>query len=89
MNITCPHCDSEHVIRVIHTSQASQHNLAASASFASVGVALSKTLPVSPLMGGIAGMVVGGLIHSLFDSGPAPQSTSRCFLCQTCGQLFY
>lgn len=91
MNITCPYCHSEHVIRVVQhkTSQGSQQHLTASASFASMGAALSKSLPVSPLIGGIAGVVVGGLLNSLFENKPVTQSTNSCFQCQSCGQLFY
>ena len=91
MNITCPYCHSEHIVRVVHqtTSQGSQQHLTASASFATMGAALSKSLPVSPLIGGIAGVVVGGLFNSLFDNAPKTQSTSSCFQCQSCGQLFY
>ncbi|MDU4395158.1 MAG: hypothetical protein E7I55_14475 [Acinetobacter ursingii] len=91
MNITCPYCLSEHIIRVVqhNTSQGSQQHLTASASFASMGAALSKSLPISPLIGGIAGVVVGGLLNSLFENKPVTQSTNSCFQCQSCGQLFY
>ena len=91
MNITCPYCDSEHIVRVVHqkTSQGSQQHLTASASFATMGAALSKSLPISPLIGGIAGVVVGGLFNSLFDNAPRTQSSHSCFQCQSCGQLFY
>ncbi|WP_151980804.1 hypothetical protein [Acinetobacter guerrae] len=66
MNITCPHCHSEDVIRVVQhtTTQGSQQHLTASASFASMGAALSKSLPVSPLIGGIPGVVV--VVYSNF-----------------------
>ncbi|MCW8693070.1 hypothetical protein OQH45_19500, partial [Acinetobacter baumannii] len=68
MNITCPNCHSEHVIRVVNPhSQTGNQSLASSASFATMGAALSKSLPISPLIGGIAGAVVGGIFNSLFD----------------------
>ncbi|WP_151831642.1 hypothetical protein [Acinetobacter ursingii] len=91
MNITCPYCHSEHIVRVVQqtTSQVSQQHLTPSASFATMGAALSKSLPVSPLIGGIAGVVVGGLFNSLFDNAPKTQSSNSCFQCQSCGQLFY
>ncbi|MGL4588050.1 MAG: hypothetical protein ACRCVQ_13605 [Acinetobacter ursingii] len=91
MNITCPYCHSEHIVRVVQqtTSHGSQQHLTASASFATMGAALSKSLPVSPLIGGIAGVVVGGLFNSLFDNAPKTQSSNSCFQCQSCGQLFY
>jgi len=91
MNIICPQCHSEHIIRVVQhtTMQGSQQHLTASASFACMGAALSKSLPISPLIGGIAGVVVGGLLNSLFENKPVTQSTNSCFQCQSCGQLFY
>ncbi|EXA58067.1 hypothetical protein J505_1152 [Acinetobacter baumannii 1297549] len=52
-----------------------------------MGAALSKSLPISPLIGGIAGAVVGGIFNSLFDR--VPVTPSCCFQCQSCGQLFY
>ncbi|ELY3878637.1 TPA: hypothetical protein JIZ13_13970 [Acinetobacter nosocomialis] len=88
MNITCPNCHSEHVIRVVNPhSQTGNQSLASSASFATMGAALSKSLPISPLIGGIAGAVVGGIFNSLFDR--VPVTPSYCFQCQSCGQLFY
>ncbi|MEO4177690.1 hypothetical protein ABH298_16040 [Acinetobacter pittii] len=88
MNITCPNCHSEHVIRVVTPhSQTGNQSLASSASFATMGAALSKSLPISPLIGGIAGAVVGGIFNSLFDR--VPVAPSCCFQCQSCGQLFY
>jgi uncharacterized protein YcfJ len=53
-----------------------------------MGAALSKTLPVSPLVGGIAGAVVGGLLGSVFGSA-STQTVQSCFQCQHCGQSFY
>ncbi|MFW1893453.1 hypothetical protein [Acinetobacter geminorum] len=88
MNITCPNCHSEHVIRVVnHHSQTGSQSLASSASFATMCAALSKSLPISPIVGGIAGAVVGGIFNSLFDRAPVTPSCS--FQCQSCGQLFY
>lgn len=90
MQINCPYCHSEHVIRVVQNScsQAGNQSLASSASFATMGAALSKKLPVSPLIGGIAGVVVGGLLGSVFGSTSA-QTVQSCFQCQHCGQSFY
>lgn len=71
-----------------NASQAGNQSLASSASFATIGAALSKTLPVSPLIGGIAGAVVGGLLGSIFGSASTPSVQSH-FQCQSCGQSFY
>ncbi|ENW96009.1 hypothetical protein [Acinetobacter sp. NIPH 298] len=90
MQINCPYCHSEHVIRVVQNSgsQAGNQSLVSSASFATMGAALSKTLPVSPLIGGIAGAVVGGFLGSVFGSAPT-QTVPSCFQCQHCGYSFY
>ncbi|MCH2071115.1 hypothetical protein [Acinetobacter pittii] len=90
MNITCPNCHSEHVIRVVqnNASQAGNQSLASSASFATMGAALSKSLPISPILGGIAGAVVGGLLGSIFGSGSTASMQSH-FQCQGCGFTFY
>ena len=90
MQINCPYCHSENVSRVIQnsTSQSANQSLASSASFATVGVALSKALPISPLIGGIAGAVVGGLLGGVFGSSSSPMQAT-CFQCQSCGQLFH
>lgn len=90
MKITCPYCYSDHVIRAVQNvgSQGINQSLASSVSFATMGTALSKTLPVSPLIGGLAGAIVGGLLSRVFSSAPAsvPQSY---FQCQSCGQVFH
>ncbi|CAM0754627.1 MULTISPECIES: hypothetical protein [Acinetobacter calcoaceticus/baumannii complex] len=89
MNITCPNCHSEHVIRVVnHHSQTGSQSLASSASFATMGAALSKSLPISPVVGGLAGAVVGGLLGSIFGSASTPSVQSH-FQCQGCGFTFY
>ena len=89
MQINCPYCHSEHVIRVVQnsSSQGGNQSLASSASFATIGASLSKTLPVSPLVGGIAGAVVGGLLGTVF--GASTPTVQSCFQCQHCGQSFY
>ncbi|ENX23118.1 hypothetical protein F892_02361 [Acinetobacter vivianii] len=90
MQINCPYCHSEHMIRVMQngSSQAGNQSLASSALFATMGAALSKTLPVSLLIGGMAGVVVGGLLGSVFGSA-STQTVQSCFQCQHCGHSFY
>lgn len=99
MQIYCPYCQSGNIIRSISQSQVqgqsghSNTGLASSASFAAIGVSLSKTLPlpVPPVIGGLAGMVVGGLLGSLFDEPAKPiQSISyRYFHCEDCQRDFH
>lgn len=78
------------MIRVMQngSSQAGNQSLASSALFATMGAALSKTLPVSLLIGGMAGVVVGGLLGSVFGSA-STQTVQSCFQCQHCGHSFY
>jgi hypothetical protein len=57
MNITCPYCHSENVSRVID-QQSSNNRSMSSMTGAGIGASISKSLPlpISPWMGGIAGL---------------------------------
>ena len=90
MRITCPYCYSDHVIRAAQNTgtQGINQSLISSVSIATVGTALSKTLPVSPLISGLAGAVVGGLLNSLLSPEPTPVAQSY-FHCQSCGSQFH
>ena len=61
MSLNCPYCFSDQVIQVVnqHVGGSDSTGLAASASFATIGASISKSLPlpVSPLLGGLAGGV--------------------------------
>lgn len=94
MQINCPYCQSGNVIHcryLPHNQPAANSGVASSASFAAIGVSLSKTLPltVPPVIGGLAGMVVGGLLGNLFDEPKRTQSTGYSyFYCQACHRDF-
>lgn len=98
MQILCPYCHSEHVQRMLQSpaqaSDDSSHLLGTSATFASIGAGLSKSLggqiPISPWIGGIAGAVIGGLFGGLLDTPQraAPQLPISYFQCQSCRQSF-
>lgn len=90
MQINCPYCHSEHVVRIMPqpSNHPSQNIFSSSASFATIGATLSKSLPISPLVGGIAGIVVGGLLDNVFGS-QSTAVTHSYFHCQHCGQKFY
>lgn len=92
MRINCPYCYSDQVIQVVNqqaSSGSDSTSLAASASFATIGASISKSfpLPVSPLLGGIAGAVLGGLFSSVFDE-PKKQIPIRYYHCHHCQQNF-
>lgn len=97
MKIVCPYCHSENIQRVLHkhTQQASSSNtLGSSATFATIGATLTKSLagqlPISPWMGGVAGALVGGLVSSIFEP---PRTTETMptsyFYCPECDQPFH
>ncbi|MCS4298903.1 MULTISPECIES: hypothetical protein [Acinetobacter] len=97
MQILCPYCHSEHVQRMLHTSPQQSNNqsnlLGSSATFASIGATLSKSvskqLSISPWVGGIAGIMIGGVLSSLFDSPKtSTQAPVSYFYCQACKQSF-
>ena len=95
MQILCPYCHSENVQRMLHISPQQSNNqsnlLGSSATFASIGATLSKSvskqLQISPWVGGIAGAVIGGLFSSVFDE-PKKPITLTYYHCNHCQQNF-
>ena len=92
MRINCPYCYSDQVIQVVNqqaNSGSDSTTLAASASFATIGASISKSLPLplSPFIGGIAGAVLGGLFSSVFDE-PKKPVTMTYYHCNHCQQNF-
>ena len=87
MNITCPYCYSDNVGRA--TAQPSGNNSFSSMAGAGIGASLAKSLPTpfSPLLGGLAGAVVGGLIDSLVQPSQ-PQQPTAYFHCNNCQHNF-
>ena len=87
MNITCPYCYSDNVSRA--TAQPSGNNSFSSMAGARIGASLAKSLPTpfSPLLGGLAGAVVGGLIDSLVQPSQ-PQQPTNYFHCNNCQHNF-
>ena len=87
MNITCPYCYSENVSR--ETTQSSGGNSFSSMAGAGIGATISKSFPtpLSPLLGGLAGAVIGGLIDS-FIQPPIQQQPVSYFYCHNCQRNF-
>lgn len=91
MNITCPYCHSENLSRVVNNQQqGTSGNSLSSMTCAGLGATLSKSLaaPFSPLVGGIAGAVVGGLLDSIFQPAPQRQVPTSYFYCHDCQRNF-
>ena len=91
MSKHCPYCFSDQIVQVMNqqVNGSAGTGVAASASFATIGASISKTLPLplSPLLGGIAGAVIGGEFSSLFDS--PKQHIPMCYYhCHHCNQNF-
>jgi len=87
MNITCPYCHSENVSR--ETAQSGTANSFSSMAGAGIGASLAKSLPTpfSPILGGLAGAVIGGVIDS-FMHQPKPQQPVAFFHCHNCQRNF-
>lgn len=61
-------------------------SLASPATLAALGASVAKTFNFPPLVGGVAGTVLGGLVNALIES-TVPQQTNLC-CCQHCYQRF-
>lgn len=91
MNVICPACFSEDVVRASrqqYVDAQSNASMANSAAFATLGASLSKglALPVPPVVGGIAGALVGGLLNDLLGGASTPSQSIqvRYFHCRNC-----
>lgn len=89
MNLYCPVCRSGNV-STRHMSQqggSSTNQLGQLASFSALGVAIARqTSMVNPLLGGLAGVLVGGLFGA---SQPAPAPVVYVqHICNDCGHQF-
>ena len=98
MAMYCPHCQSSNLV-VIQQNQSSHQGtddgdasslLKSMAGLATIGVTIAKqTSFASPLAGGLAGVVLGGLFGSSAPSRPAPRSIHYCTVfCKSCENVF-
>ncbi|MGH1401778.1 MAG: hypothetical protein ACRAUR_11200 [Acinetobacter tandoii] len=89
MSLSCPFCHSLNVILV--EANPSQSNtalssLATPATLAALGTTVAKSFNLPPIVGGIAGTLIGGVLNSLTEQS-APTQQNLCF-CQNCYQKF-
>ena len=89
MSIYCPVCRSSNISHhpISQPNSYPANQLGQLASFSALGVAIAKqTSMVNPLLGGLAGILVGGLFGA---SQPAPTPVLYVQrLCNDCGQQF-
>ncbi|MEN5173622.1 hypothetical protein ABE427_12945 [Acinetobacter higginsii] len=88
MNITCPYCYSNNVSRATLPSKST--NTYGSIAGVGIGTMISKSLstPMPPLLGGLLGAVVGGLIDTLTQPSPPVVTPSTYFHCNICQHDF-
>ncbi len=98
MVMYCPHCQSSNFVVIQQNQSSHQGNddgdasslLKSMAGLATLGVTIAKqTSFASPLAGGLAGVVLGGLFGSSTPSRSAPRHVT-CFtlFCKSCEHVF-
>lgn len=88
MALKCPFCQSEHIIFIESsaTQNTAMTSIASPATLAALGATVAKSFNLPPLLGGVAGTALGGLVNVLLDSN-TPQPSTLC-VCQHCYQRF-
>ena len=89
MSLNCPFCRSTDVMIVeanIQQANSTLSNLASPAALGALGTTVAKSLNLPPIVGGIAGTVLGGLFNSFTEQNTSPKQ-SLCF-CHNCYQKF-
>ncbi|WP_151768957.1 hypothetical protein [Acinetobacter colistiniresistens] len=89
MSLSCPFCHSTNVILVEASTQQPNttfSSLVTPTTLGALGTTVAKSLNLPPIIGGIAGTVLGGLFNS-FTEQSIPSQISLCF-CHNCYQKF-
>lgn len=89
MSLNCPFCHSTSVIFIqMNTSPSNTalSSLGTPATLAALGTTVAKTFNLPPIVGGIAGTVLGSVLNS-FTEQRAPSQQNLCF-CSNCYQKF-
>lgn len=88
MSLSCPFCHSTHVMLVEAGTQQSNTaltNLVTPTTLGALGTTVAKSFNLPPIVGGIAGTVLGSVLNSFTESNAPPQNL--CF-CHNCYQKF-
>ena len=89
MSLNCPFCHSTDIMIVeanIQQANSTLSNFSSPAALGALGTTVAKSLNLPPIVGGIAGTVLGGLFNSFTEQSTPPQQ-SLCF-CHNCYQKF-
>ena len=89
MRLSCPFCHSMNVMLVEASTQQSNTTLSSlvtPTTLGALGSTVAKTFNLPPIIGGIAGTVLGSVLNSFSESSTPPQQ-NLCF-CHNCYQKF-
>ena len=89
MSLSCPFCHSTNVMLVEASTQQSTtalSSLVTPTTLGALGSTVAKTFNLPPIIGGIAGTVIGSVLNS-FTEASAPPQPNLCF-CHNCYQKF-
>lgn len=89
MSLSCPFCHSTNVMLVEASTQQSTtplSNLVTPTTLGALGTTVAKTFNLPPIVGGIAGTVLGSVLNSFTEQSIPPQQ-NLCF-CHNCYQKF-
>ena len=88
MSLKCPFCQSAEIIMIEMNQQSSSAlaQVVSPATLGALGASVAKSVNLPPLVGGVAGTVIGGLINAVTDQ-PTRSQQSLCY-CQGCTQRF-
>lgn len=89
MSLNCPFCHSTDIMIVEANAQQANStlsNFASPAALGALGTTVAKSLNLPPIVGGIAGTVLGGLFNSFTEQSTPPQQSLS--FCHNCYQKF-
>lgn len=89
MSLSCPFCQSTNIMIVDASTQQSNtalSSLVTPTTLGALGTTVAKSFNLPPIVGGIAGIVLGGVLNS-FTEQSVPIQQNLCF-CHHCYQKF-